>query len=590
LPPVSSKALNRLERALSGLSSQRELINRLARVLTHALERGRVAYHEIGEIISGDAEDVLLLGNEWGLIFPVRTLKSAAWEDRLLIFEPGEEYEIPNIVRYLVKEAKLTGRWEAGRALAELFRDMGEPNWEQIPELVKELGQQVAIIQFHDTTTASVDLFISILDQTGESHEIVFFVPLGVKAEGFGVWEQDSITFNDQFTNRLDMTLFQSYRQDQQFMQYLFAGALLTNGVWLTPLWLPLLFTGCAEPPPLISTFKTESSEVSIFGLDESTDLEALISTTGLDPSVTETLSRLRGQQIAVVNLHTQPQQAATGPASESAEPTGEPGLHLFWQTTLATGESGATYAYPLGTGAAWAHPIEMTRVYVLVPEELDFTMQYPKLGANCSGFVKKQSSYEPRIADSGEESAYAVDTATDVSLYPFRGRLNIWRVTYANSNAAEDILLTVNPSSGTSLGTSLRRAGTQTAFFIGLIVAALFWIMAWVFLMPRLLGKDRKIKGLWRLSLTYIGWNALLFVPGAILYFIFSFGAQAIALFLLVILFGAASVLTFALRHLNRLGVSTAQGIRAFVIVTLVSNGAYLLFVFGYAKLVDIF
>jgi hypothetical protein len=134
--------MDRLERALSRLLSQGELTNRLAQVLAHASEKGKVAYHEIGEIISGDAEDVLLLGNEWGLIFPVRTLKSAAWEDRLLLFEPGEEYEIPNIVRYLVEKAKITGRWETGRALAELFRDMGEPNWEQIPELVKELGQQ----------------------------------------------------------------------------------------------------------------------------------------------------------------------------------------------------------------------------------------------------------------------------------------------------------------------------------------------------------------------------------------------------------------------------------------------------------------
>jgi hypothetical protein len=142
LPPVSSKALNRLERALSGLSIHGELTSRLAQVLAHTSERGRVSYHEIGEIISGDAEDVLLLGNEWRLILPVRTLKSAAWEDRLLLSEPGEEYEIPNIVRYLVEEAKITGCWEAGRALAELFREMGETNWEQIPELVKELGRQ----------------------------------------------------------------------------------------------------------------------------------------------------------------------------------------------------------------------------------------------------------------------------------------------------------------------------------------------------------------------------------------------------------------------------------------------------------------
>jgi len=134
--------MNRLERALSGLSSQGELTNRLAQVLAHASERGRVAYYEIERMVKDDTEDVLLLGEEWRLLLPVRTLKSAAWEDRLLLFEPGEEYEIPNIVRYLVEEAKMTGCWEAGRALAELFREMGEPNWEQIPKLVKELGQQ----------------------------------------------------------------------------------------------------------------------------------------------------------------------------------------------------------------------------------------------------------------------------------------------------------------------------------------------------------------------------------------------------------------------------------------------------------------
>jgi len=45
----------------------------------------------------------------------------------------------------------------------------------------------------------------------------------------------------------------------------------------------------------------------------------------------------------------------------------------------------------------------------------------------------------------------------------------------------------------------------------------------------------------------------------------------------------------TFALRHLNKLGVSTAQGIRVFAIATLFSNGAYLLFAFGYARLIGV-
>jgi hypothetical protein len=99
------------------------------------------------------------------------------------------------------------------------------------PDLFTKLKerQQVAVIQLQDTNTASVDLFVSILDQTGESHEIVYFVPLGVKAEGFSVREGDSLEFNEQYTRRLDMALFQSYRQDQEFIRMLFAGALLTN-------------------------------------------------------------------------------------------------------------------------------------------------------------------------------------------------------------------------------------------------------------------------------------------------------------------------------------------------------------------------
>jgi hypothetical protein len=52
--------MDRLARALSRLLNQDELTSRLAQVLPHASERGRVSYHEIGEIIStGDA--VLIL-------------------------------------------------------------------------------------------------------------------------------------------------------------------------------------------------------------------------------------------------------------------------------------------------------------------------------------------------------------------------------------------------------------------------------------------------------------------------------------------------------------------------------------------------
>ncbi len=134
--------MSRLEKALSRLLGHGELTNHLAQVLAHASKRGRVAYREVERMVNGDAEDVLLLGSEWGLMFPVRTHKSAAWEDRLLVTNPEELYEVPNIVRCLVKNARRTGRWEPGRAIVELFKDMGELNWEQMPKLVEELEQR----------------------------------------------------------------------------------------------------------------------------------------------------------------------------------------------------------------------------------------------------------------------------------------------------------------------------------------------------------------------------------------------------------------------------------------------------------------
>jgi hypothetical protein len=72
----------------------------------------------------------------------VRTLKSAAWEDRLLLCEPGESYEVPNIIRFLVEEASRTGYWDPEPAITKLFKEMGEPNWEQMPKLVEWLGKQ----------------------------------------------------------------------------------------------------------------------------------------------------------------------------------------------------------------------------------------------------------------------------------------------------------------------------------------------------------------------------------------------------------------------------------------------------------------
>ena len=134
--------MNKLEKALGKLLKNDELTSCLAPVLDYASKRDSISYREIDKIVNDNAGDVLLLGNEWRLLLPVRTLKSAAWEDRLLLCEPGEPYEVPNIVRRLVEGANRTGCWDPEHAITKLFKEMVDPNWERIPKLVEELRKQ----------------------------------------------------------------------------------------------------------------------------------------------------------------------------------------------------------------------------------------------------------------------------------------------------------------------------------------------------------------------------------------------------------------------------------------------------------------
>jgi hypothetical protein len=449
------------------------------------------------------------------------------------------------------------------------------------------MGLLTAVVSIESMDSARVDLFVSILDQTGQSHDISYFVPLGVSPSSFSVKEESSYDFNQALTYDLDRALFQAERDQQHLLQALFAGTLLTNGVWLMPLWLPLL-TGCGGEAGPVAVYSTESSTISVFDINETTDIDALVAVSGLDASVTDTLRRLRGQQIAVINMTTRPQAASDGEGGEEVEGSGEPGLHLSWQASLTANSDGAVYAYPLGTGAAWAQPIELTRVYVVAPSELDLSIEFPKLGADHSGFDRKSFSWEPLILDYLDTPAYAVAHAEARTLYSAYGNqpLDIWRFSYTQSNAAEDIVITASQGSGGGLGQSLRQGGMFTAFLVGLVAAALLWLLSWYLLMPRLLGR-RGLAGLWYRPLVYMGVNlVLLVVPGIIMLVMLTFGMEAGALLFAFIIFGAAGAITFVLLDLKRLGTSLGRAVISFLAVTLVANAAYLLFALGYAYL----
>ena len=166
-----------LEKALSILCDDAELTTALAAVLAHASKTGRISYNEAREIVGDDLEDVLLLGNTWRMLIPMRVGKSGAWEDRPLLCEPRESYQLPNIIRYLVQNASKVGFWDSTYAITEVFKEIEEPAWQQMPKLVAELGKQardcrVSAAQIREICIGvglgdKVDLLIAELKSTG---------------------------------------------------------------------------------------------------------------------------------------------------------------------------------------------------------------------------------------------------------------------------------------------------------------------------------------------------------------------------------------------------------------------------------------
>jgi len=133
---------DRLEKALRGILGTGEITKKLSQVLVYAAVKGSVSYQEIKEIIKDDPEDVLLLADKWRLLLPVRTTKSAGWEDRVLMLRDGEKYEIPNLIRYLVKHALNTGIWDPENTIIELFKEFEDPDWEKITGLVRSIVEK----------------------------------------------------------------------------------------------------------------------------------------------------------------------------------------------------------------------------------------------------------------------------------------------------------------------------------------------------------------------------------------------------------------------------------------------------------------
>ena len=468
------------------------------------------------------------------------------------------------------------------------------PSDPQLWAMLKE-GQQTGVVTLRSVNTADVDLFITMLDESGQTHEVKFFVPLGKEATQFSAAEETSREFEEAVTAPLDALLRAEVERQATFKTNvrgsLLLGTLLMNGGWSWPIWLLWVLSGCgaAGMPTPLATYETPSSQVAIYGLNEDTDLQALIETTGLSPAVQETLARLRGQQIAVVTLQTQPPPQG---GSSGGGPTGQTGLHLAWQATLATDSAQATYAYPLGTGSAWAHPIELTRIYVSAPPGMDFVTRYPELGENLSGYTGGgwSSRSQPRI-QRATAPAYAVEEAVgDFG--------HVWRITYKDSNSAEDLIVTSlpAPSARTQAARTRQRLEAVSgvlSWFVAPLVALVVWLAAWRYVMKRMLQIEYQWREgrFWRDAL---GWallypvtNGVTLVLGLVLTAMTAgVGAFVAVPILILTLLGGVSIFVFARNRAQSLGVPKKQAALAYVAAMALANAVFLSFGIFYLAL----
>jgi hypothetical protein len=273
-------------------------------------------------------------------------------------------------------------------------------------------------------------------------------------------------------------------------------------------------------------------------------------------------------------------------------------------------------YAYPLGTGSAWARPIEFTRVYVVAPAGVHFRVSYPRLGRRRSGYDYTDSFYErrfePLIMQHTDTPGYAVDQAVgDFGC--------IWRATYVQSNAAEDIVVTRVEGWLPEIRAALRRPivrqlVVRCTWVVGLLAALAIWVVAWRFVMSRQLGftyrwLDPKLWGHavgWILA--YVGSNVALLIVSSLIGGIMSYiemeftrsaillnlwllvgvASMLIGLLLFILtLFGITNGLLFALVAERKWGIPRGKATGAYARVVVASNVGYGLFALVYLALV---
>jgi hypothetical protein len=274
---------------------------------------------------------------------------------------------------------------------------------------------QLAVVEVRADRTVSVDLFISLMDTSRESHEVPFLLPLQTMPDEFTVSEMTLKQFRDRHLQPLHDIMDRAQRADSPEAAKNMLGicALACNPmavILASPILMPV-YAGARgraghlmAPAPALSV-ETKHARAEVYPALKSDELAALARAPDLPATVSQGLKAYVGRPFALIRLRTMPGPNATDDAYWRAPSDAQPGLHFrFTQDMLADGGA-HVYDSPLGTGKAWELPIKDTQVYVTAPEDFRLAITFPrgyrfKLARGIDGRQVHAASYRQMRPD----------------------------------------------------------------------------------------------------------------------------------------------------------------------------------------------
>ncbi len=121
-----------------------EDVDLLEKILLRGVEKGFVTYGEVVEL--GGTVDLILSLEEEKVLIPSASSKSLSWEDRCFSFKNNEKFEMPNIIRKIIKVAVEKGIWSPTLAFKEYLQSIGEKEIDRMVELLQKIINKRTLI------------------------------------------------------------------------------------------------------------------------------------------------------------------------------------------------------------------------------------------------------------------------------------------------------------------------------------------------------------------------------------------------------------------------------------------------------------